>query len=58
VSVTLINNPFSDVTYNLRDPEKVKKFDINAIAKVNTLIDCGKLAIVFYNFNDQKSALN
>ena len=46
------------MTYNLRDGQDVQKLDLNAMAEIDTQLNCGIFGIAFYNADDFSSALD
>ena len=58
ITVSLTDNPFSDVTYYLQEDEDLQEYHLLDMVEINTLLDCGKYQIAFYNNDKFLSALD
>ena len=53
-----INSPFVPKLYTLRDPQIDQSWNINSIVSKATAVDCGPLAVDFFNDDATKSSLD
>ena len=47
--LTLLENPFVDATYILRDPQMMQNWDLSTMVSKESAAECGPFEIIFFN---------